>query len=120
MTNSRLTDPEILEARFPVRLESFAIRRGSGGAGQFYGGDGVQRQIRFLEPMTCTILSGHRVVPPYGMAGGAPGSVGCHAVRRADGSLIPLPGCVEIELQQGDTLILSTPGGGGYGRSEIR
>src|SRR5690606_36546400 len=84
MTNSRLTDPEVLEWRYPVRVDSFAIRRGSGGSGRWRGGDGAVRKIRFLETMTAAILSGHRRVPPYGMAGGAPGATGRNAVERAD------------------------------------
>src|SRR6185436_17046036 len=84
MTNSRLTDPEVLEWRFPVLLEDFSIRRGSGGTGRWRGGDGAIRRIRFLEPMPAAILAGHRVVPPYGMAGGEAGKVGGNYVHRAD------------------------------------
>src|SRR5258708_23582237 len=84
MTNSRLTDPEVLEWRFPVLLESFEIRRGSGGAGRWRGGDGVIRRVRFLQPMTAAILSGHRKIAPYGMAGGSPGQTGRKRGRRAD------------------------------------
>ena len=86
MTNSRLTDPEVLEWRFPVLVEEFAIRRGSGGAGRWRGGDGAVRRIRFLEPMTVSTLSRHRRVPPYGMAGGSPGALGRNRVERADGT----------------------------------
>jgi len=115
MTNTRLTDPEVLEWRYPVRVESFSIRRGSGGAGRWRGGDGVVRRIRFLEPMTAAILSGHRRVPPYGMAAGDPGAVGRNYVERADGSVVELGGCAECELGPGDAFVIETPGGGGYG-----
>jgi 5-oxoprolinase (ATP-hydrolysing) len=115
MTNSRLTDPEILEWRLPVLLEEFAVRTGSGGAGRWRGGDGAVRRLRFLEPMTASILSGHRRVPPYGMAGGAPGALGANLVHRADGTVDHLPGCVTVELHPGDILEIRTPGGGGYG-----
>jgi 5-oxoprolinase (ATP-hydrolysing) len=115
MTNTRLTDPEVLEWRYPVRVESFSIRRGSGGRGRWRGGDGVVRRIRFLEAMTAAILSGHRRVPPYGMAGGAPGAVGRNVVERADGTVLDLGGCGECELGTGDIFVIETPGGGGYG-----
>lgn len=116
MTNSRLTDPEVLESRFPVVLEEFAIRRGSGGAGCWRGGDGAVRRIRFLEPMTVSTLSGHRRVPPYGMAGGSPGALGRNRVERADGGVTQLAGCDSADVQPGDVLVVETPGGGGYGR----
>ncbi|HWL89672.1 MAG TPA: hydantoinase B/oxoprolinase family protein, partial [Polyangiaceae bacterium] len=116
MTNSRLTDPEVLEWRYPVLLEGYAIRRGSGGAGAFRGGDGGTRRIRFLEPMTVSILSGHRRVPPYGMAGGAPGEPGTNWVERADGSLVPMKGCDSADVGPGDVFVVQTPGGGGYGK----
>ncbi len=115
MTNTRLTDPEVLEWRFPVRLESFAIRRGSGGKGRWRGGDGVVRRVRFLEPMTGAILSGHRRVPPYGMAGGEPGKVGRNYVLRKDGRVVELAGADKAELDAGDVFVIETPGGGGYG-----
>ena len=115
MTNSRLTDPEVLEWRFPVRLESFEIRRGSGGAGRWAGGDGGRRRLRFLTPMTVSTLSSHRRVPPYGMAGGAPGQLGHQWVERADGRVTELAGCDRAELGPGDVFVLETPGGGGYG-----
>ncbi|GAA4204692.1 hydantoinase B/oxoprolinase family protein [Microbispora amethystogenes] len=115
MTNSRLTDPEVLEWRFPVLLEEFAVRRGSGGAGRWRGGDGVVRRIRFRAPMTVSTLSGHRRVPPYGMAGGAPGALGANRVRRADGSVVRLSGCDSVRVWPGDVLEIETPGGGGYG-----
>jgi 5-oxoprolinase (ATP-hydrolysing) len=115
MTNSRLTDPEVLESRFPVLLRKFAIRRGSGGAGRWHGGDGAVRRIEFTEPMTVSTLSGHRRVAPYGMAGGSPGQLGHNRVERADGSIVELAGCDSTEVQPGDTLVIETPGGGGYG-----
>jgi 5-oxoprolinase (ATP-hydrolysing) len=115
MTNSRLTDPEVLEWRFPVRVESFAIRRGSGGAGRFRGGDGVVRRIRFDEAMTASILSGHRKVAPYGMAGGDPGALGRNAVERADGRVEELDGTDQAEMEVGDVFVIETPGGGGFG-----
>ena len=97
MTNTRLTDPEILEWRYPVRLESFEIRRGSGGRGRWRGGDGVRRRVRFLEPMTAAILSSHRRVPPYGLAGGESGQPGRNSVVRADGSTEILLGADRTE-----------------------
>jgi 5-oxoprolinase (ATP-hydrolysing) len=115
MTNSRLTDPEVLEWRYPVRLESFSIRRGSGGKGRWHGGDGAIRRLRFLEPMTAAILSGHRRVPPYGMAGGKPGATGRNAVERTDGSVTELAACARVDMNPGDIFIIETPGGGGYG-----
>ncbi|WP_199552514.1 hydantoinase B/oxoprolinase family protein [Streptomyces sp. N35] len=115
MTNSRLTDPEVLEWRLPVLLEEFSVRRGSGGAGRWRGGDGALRRIRFREAMTVSTLSGHRRVPPYGMAGGAPGALGANRVERADGTVEPLDGSDSAELDPGDVLIVETPGGGGYG-----
>ena len=115
MTNSRLTDPEVLEWRYPVRLERYVIRRGSGGAGRWRGGDGGWREIRFGEPMTVTTLAGHRRVAPYGMAGGAPGALGRHWIERADGSMTPMAGCDSVKVGRGDLFVHETPGGGGYG-----
>jgi 5-oxoprolinase (ATP-hydrolysing) len=115
MTNSRLTDPEILEFRFPVRLESYEIRSGSGGAGRWHGGDGGVRAVRFLEPMTAAILSNNRLHAPFGMAGGEPGAVGRNLVRRADGRVEQLGHIGKTEMAAGDTFIIETPGGGGYG-----
>ncbi|MEU0131661.1 hydantoinase B/oxoprolinase family protein [Streptomyces sp. NPDC006289] len=115
MTNSRLTDPEILEWRYPVLLESFRVREDSGGPGRWHGGRGVERRIRFLEPVTVALLSGHRRVPPYGMAGGGPGALGDQHVERADGTVTPLEGRDTAELAAGDVLVVRTPGGGGYG-----
>ena len=118
MTNSRLTDPEVLEWRFPVLVESFAIRRGSGGQGRHRGGDGTVRRIRFREAMTAAILSGHRRVPPYGLAGGAPGAVARNWVERTDGRREEFGGTHAIEMRPGDVFVIETPGGGGYGRAE--
>jgi 5-oxoprolinase (ATP-hydrolysing) len=115
MTNSRLTDPEVLEWRHPVLVEEFAIRRGSGGRGRWPGGDGAVRRIRFLEPMTVSILAGHRRVPPYGMAGGAPGALGACHLRHADGRVSHLSGRCGTAVSAGDVLVIATPGGGGYG-----
>ena len=115
MTNSRLTDPEVLEWRYPVRVERYAVRRGSGGAGRWAGGDGGHRELRFLEPMTVTTLASHRRVAPYGMAGGQPGALGRHWVRRAGGTVVPMRGCDSVEVAAGDVFVIETPGGGGYG-----
>ncbi|MEV7570964.1 hydantoinase B/oxoprolinase family protein [Streptomyces tanashiensis] len=115
MTNSRLTDPEILEWRHPVRVEAFAVREGSGGRGRWHGGHGVERRLRFLEPMTVALLTGHRRVPPYGMAGGEPGALGENLVERADGTVEHLGGAATTEVGPDDVLVLRTPGGGGYG-----
>jgi 5-oxoprolinase (ATP-hydrolysing) len=115
MTNSRLTDPEILEFRFPVRLESYEIRQGSGGAGRWHGGNGGIRKVRFLEPMTAAILSNNRIYPPFGMAGGSPGALGKNRVERADGSVEQLAHIGKVEMGVGDVFVIETPGGGGYG-----
>jgi 5-oxoprolinase (ATP-hydrolysing) len=115
MTNTRMTDPEVLESRFPVRNEEFSIRGGSGGSGRHRGGDGVVRKLRFLEPMTATMLTSHRVVPPFGLNGGRPGECGRNRVERADGSVEQLRGNDEATLQSGDAIIIETPGGGGFG-----
>ncbi len=115
MTNSRLTDPEVLEFRFPVRLDSYAIREGSGGAGRWRGGDGGVRRIRFLEPMTAGILSNGRVYPAFGMAGGAPGQPGVNRVLRADGRAETLAHIGQVQVQPGDVFEIQTPGGGGFG-----
>ncbi len=117
MTNSRLTDPEVLEQRYPVVLDWFHIRRLSGGHGLCRGGDGVERHIRFLQPMQANIISGRRQVAPHGLAGGDDGKTGCNFVLRRNGRLQNLPGCTRTELQAGDSLCVHTPGGGGYGRS---
>ena len=115
MTNSRLTDPEILEWRFPVLLESFEIRAGSGGAGRYRGGDGVRRHIRFLEDMEVVLLSNRRRVPPYGMAGGEPGALGHNWVERANGTRLEMTGTGRADVAAGDIFVIETPGGGGYG-----
>jgi 5-oxoprolinase (ATP-hydrolysing) len=118
MTNSRLTDPEVLEWRFPVRLESFEIRAGSGGRGRSRGGHGAVRRVRFLEPMTAAILSGHRLVRPHGMAGGEPGAAGKNYVLRRDGSRTELGPFDQTEMAAGDIFVIETPGGGGFGAIE--
>jgi 5-oxoprolinase (ATP-hydrolysing) len=115
MTNSRLTDPEILEFRFPVRLQSYALRVGSGGAGQWRGGDGGIRRVEFLEPMTASILSNGRIYPAFGMAGGQPGTVGVNRVERTDGNIEMLEHIGSTEMAVGDVFVIETPGGGGYG-----
>ena len=115
MTNSRLTDPEVLEFRFPVRLDSYEIRHGSGGAGRWHGGDGGVRRVRFLEPMTASILSNGRKFPAFGMAGGAPGMPGINRVVRADGTVEQLGHIGQTQVAAGDVFEIHTPGGGGYG-----
>jgi len=115
MTNTRLTDPEVLEFRYPVLLEDFHIRPDSGGRGQWNAGNGIRRTIRFLEEMECTILSGHRRVPPFGLAGGEPGQVGKNSVRRRDGRIEALQGCDETVIDAGEAVIIQTPTAGGYG-----
>ncbi|MEZ5124616.1 MAG: hydantoinase B/oxoprolinase family protein [Thermoleophilia bacterium] len=120
MTNSRLTDPEILEQRYPVRVEEFRLRRGSGGDGRHRGGDGVVRRLRFLEPLSAAIVSSGRRVAPYGLAGGLPGAPGRNAVEHVDGTVEELPGVAAIEATSGDVLVIETPGGGGYGESATR
>jgi len=117
MTNSRLTDPEILEFRFPVRLDSYEIRAGSGGAGRWHGGNGGVRKVRFLEPMTAAILSNNRIHAPFGMAGGEPGALGRNSVQRADGRVEVLGHIGKTDMQAGDVFIIETPGGGGFGLS---
>jgi len=115
MTNTRMTDPEILELRYPVRLEQFAIRRGSGGTGKWRGGDGSIRRIRFLDSMTAIIVASRRNVPPFGLAGGADGAAGRQWVERADGTRQVLTGTDSAEITPGDVFVIETPGGGGYG-----
>jgi 5-oxoprolinase (ATP-hydrolysing) len=115
MTNTRMTDPEVLELRYPVRLECFAIRRGSGGEGKWHGGDGAIRRIRFLEPMTAVIVSSRRSVAPFGLEGGDDGAVGRQWVERADSKHEILSGTDSAELRAGDVFVIETPGGGGYG-----
>ncbi len=120
MTNSRLTDPEVLEWRYPVRLEEFAVRTGSGGAGAHRGGDGVLRRLRFLEPLTAAIVSSSRRVRPYGLAGGLPGAPGRNALERAHGGIEELPGVAQVRVAPGDVLVVETPGGGGFGAPPVR
>ena len=115
MTNSRITDPEVLELRFPVRLESYSIRSGSGGSGRWKGGDGGVRRIRFLEPMTASILSNGRIHAAFGAAGGSPGLIGHNRVERADGRIEELAHADGAVLQAGDVFVVETPGGGGFG-----
>lgn len=118
MTNTRMTDPEVLELRFPVRVEEFSLRRGSGGAGRFPGGDGVVRKLRFLEAMTATILSSNRITQPYGLAGGGPGKSGRNTLVRNDGSEVALQGNDEVAVAPGDMIVIETPGGGGFGPTD--
>jgi 5-oxoprolinase (ATP-hydrolysing) len=115
MTNSRLTDPEVLEWRFPVRLESFAVRHGSGGAGRHHGGDGTRRVVRFLEAMTAVVLANRRRIAPFGVEGGAPGAVGRNWVERADGTREDFGATCEVAMREGDVFVIETPGGGGFG-----
>jgi 5-oxoprolinase (ATP-hydrolysing) len=115
MTNSRLTDPEVLELRFPVLLEDFALRPGSGGQGRWRAGDGTRRTIRFLERMDCAILSSHRDRPPQGGAGGGPGQPGRTEVRRLDGRTEVLPACAQTVLEAGEAVTVVTPTAGGFG-----
>ncbi|WP_414755988.1 hydantoinase B/oxoprolinase family protein [Anabaena sp. CCY 9910] len=115
MTNSLLTDPEVLETRYPVLVESFSLRSHSGGKGKYSGGNGVVRRIRFLEPMTANILSGHRLVPPFGLNGGESGQVGRNWIERHDGSQETLESTATVEMNPGDVFVIETPGGGGFG-----
>ena len=118
MTNSRITDPEVLEWRFPVLLEEFSIRQGSGGRGKYSGGNGAVRKIRFLEPMKVAILSGHREVEPAGLNGGENGKAGRNYIVKRDGVILELGGKAECSLNPGDVIVIETPGGGGFGESE--
>jgi 5-oxoprolinase (ATP-hydrolysing) len=120
MTNSRLTDPEVLELRFPVRLDRYEIREGSGGAGRHRGGDGGVRRVRFLAPMTASILSNGRVHGAFGMAGGSDGAPGVNRVERADGTVEPLAHIASAAMQPDDVFVIETPGGGGFGRGDDR
>ena len=115
MTNSRITDPEVLELRFPVLLQEFSIRKESGGAGRNQGGNGVVRRIQFMEPMTAGILSSHRSMPPFGLTGGKPAKPGVNTVIRSNGRVEILQGCAGIEVRAGDAVQIETPGGGGFG-----
>ncbi|MFC1777819.1 hydantoinase B/oxoprolinase family protein, partial [Pseudomonadota bacterium] len=115
MTNTRMTDPEVLELRYPVRIEEFSIRQNSGGSGKYHGGNGVLRKVRFLAPMTVTTLSSHRIVPPFGLAGADPGKCGNNFVIRANNEISKLRGNAETEVKPGDIFVMETPGGGGFG-----
>jgi 5-oxoprolinase (ATP-hydrolysing) len=115
MTNSRLTDPEVLEWRYPVLLESYRIRPGSGGAGRWHGGRGGIRRLRFNQPMTVSTLTGHRRIPAFGMAGGQPGALGRHWIEHPDGTVTAMGGCDSVTVRPGDVFVIETPGGGGYG-----
>jgi 5-oxoprolinase (ATP-hydrolysing) len=115
MTNTRMTDPEVLEWRFPVRVDSFSVRRGSGGKGIYDGGDGIVREVTFLDEMTVTLLTSHRHTDPYGLAGGGAGARGHNFVRRKDGRIDELAGNDETDVQPGDTFVMETPGGGAFG-----
>jgi 5-oxoprolinase (ATP-hydrolysing) len=119
MTNSRLTDPEILERRFPVRMEAFSLRPGSGGAGRNPGGDGVVRRIRFLAPMQAALLSTRRDHAPQGLSGGGPALPGAQRLIGPDGAVKELPGCFSIDVVAGDVIEIATPGGGGFGAPEL-
>jgi len=116
MTNTRITDPEILEQRYPVMLREFSFRSGSGGRGKFHGGDGLIRDIEFLRPLNATILSERRIFPPYGMNGGLAGARGRNLLIRADGEVIDLGGKNEARAEAGDRIRILTPGGGGWGK----
>jgi 5-oxoprolinase (ATP-hydrolysing) len=118
MTNTRLTDPEVLETRFPVVLERFQVRRGSGGAGRWRGGDGVIRILRFDVPMEVNLLCGHREQPPFGLAGGGDGACGVDQLRRTNGEIVALKGRDRVFLEAGEAILMQTPGGGGYGRAD--
>jgi 5-oxoprolinase (ATP-hydrolysing) len=120
MTNSRLTDPEILESRFPVLLEDFHIRKGSGGKGRWNSGDGTSRTLRFLEPMECAILSGHRKVRPFGLEGGEAGELGRTFVTRLDGQIDELIGADQTFVNAGEKVTVITPTGGGFGNKKDR
>ncbi len=115
MTNTRMTDAEVIEHRFPVRIESFRLRTGSGGAGKFSGGEGVVREMRFLQPMEATILSSRRLTQPFGLGGGRSGASGRNYVVRVNGEVVELDGNDEITMQAGDLFVIETPGGGGFG-----
>ncbi|MTJ32180.1 hydantoinase B/oxoprolinase family protein [Aphanizomenon sp. UHCC 0183] len=116
MTNSRLTDPEVLETRYPIQVESFSLRSDSGGKGKYTGGNGVIRRLKFLEPMTANILSSHRLIPPFGLDGGESGKVGRNWIKRENGTEENLGNTATVEMQSGDVFIIETPGGGGFGK----
>ena len=118
MTNTRLTDAEILERRYPVILQSFSLAEGTGGAGQFRGGDGVLRRTLFRKPLTLSVLTDRRVLQPYGLFGGDGGSRGLNLLQRSDGRIVNLGGKCSVEVDTGDVFVLQTPGGGGWGKKE--
>jgi 5-oxoprolinase (ATP-hydrolysing) len=118
MTNSRLTDPEVLESRHPVLVREFRYRRGSGGRGRHRGGDGLVRAIEFRAPMTVAVLSNHRRIAPFGLDGGTAGATGINRIERADGARQELPACAAESVQTGDAIVIETPGGGGFGRTQ--
>jgi 5-oxoprolinase (ATP-hydrolysing) len=118
MTNSRMTDPEVLESTYPVRLDSFSLRADSGGAGKWCGGNGAVRKIRFLEPVEASILSNHRDVAPFGLCGGGAGSTGRNQKLYASGEIENLAATAAVHLDAGDCLIIATPGGGGFGQAQ--
>jgi 5-oxoprolinase (ATP-hydrolysing) len=118
MTNTRMTDPEILELRYPVRLIDFSIRRGSGGDGRWHGGDGAARKIAFLEPMIASLVTSRRKIAPFGLSGGANGLAGRQWVERTDGSRAELASTARLEVGAGDIIAIETPGGGGFGAEE--
>jgi 5-oxoprolinase (ATP-hydrolysing) len=118
MTNSRLTDPEVLEWRFPVLVDAFFIRKGSGGRGRWSGGDGVVRRIKFREAMTASLLANRRRVAPFGLEGGLPGALGRDRVERAGGEVIELAATAKVQLNPGDVFVIETPGGGGFGKPD--
>ena len=118
MTNTRMTDPEVLEMRFPVVVEEFSVRKGSGGAGQYRGGDGTRRVLRFLEDVDCAILSSHRTLPPTGLAGGGNGEVGRTELRRTDGSLEKLAPCDQVRVMAGESVVVTSPTSGAYLRED--
>jgi 5-oxoprolinase (ATP-hydrolysing) len=115
MTNTRLTDPEVLEMRYPVRLVEFCVRQGSGGAGRCPGGDGVRRTYQFLEPVTVSLLTSRRNRPPFGLSGGGPGAVGENWLLSPNGQTERLQANCQVQVQPGQRVSISTPGGGGFG-----
>ena len=119
MTNTRMTDPEVLETRFPVRVHCFSVRQGSGGAGLRNGGNGIIRELEFLSPMTVTVLSSHRKTRAFGVNGGESGAPGENKVRRKAGSIKELEGNDQRYMQKGDIFVMKTPGGGGFGHADV-